>query len=125
VGEVTTSVSTAASQSNGAWRTGTKITLQPGVYLIRVKAVGGTTAPKSLGIGITNTLNSAPVADVTGFVTAVNVSDTSNTGNTLEATTFGYFRPITATDYYPTIQVYSPVATNYSFDWYIQAIRIA
>jgi len=109
--------------SGGSWRSGTGITLTPGLWEIKVTAYIGNVAPTEIRAGITDTPNSAPIADSTGFDTSFYVDDASNTCCVLYARTDGIFRVTTTKTFYPVALAY-PGGGNFNYTFAIRARQL-
>ena len=109
--------------SGGSWRSGTGITLTPGLWEIKVTTSIGNVAPTEVRAGITDTPNSAPIADSTGFDTSFYVDDASNTCCVLYARTDGIFRVTTTKTFYPVALAY-PGGGNFNYTFAIRARQL-
>lgn len=121
---VTAVTSSLTNQSQGVWKTGTGLTLQPGVWLIRSHCTVGGTAPELITCGISKTANSAGIDDDLSHPTNTEFHDKSNTAWTIVGRTDGYFRITTATTFYPAININTPVSSTYNMTFVISAIRL-
>jgi len=121
---VTEVVVTLTNQSQGVWRTGTGLSLPPGVWLVRARCLVGSVAPELVTLGITKTVNGVPVVDDLSSDTAMEIHDRNNTAWTIQVRTDGYFRNTTLTTYYPTCNINTPAANTYAMTLYISAIRL-
>jgi hypothetical protein len=116
--------STLTLQSNGAWKTGTGLTLQPGIYFVIAKNSASAVAPTDMDIGITDQVNTAPINDSLNRHTQLPQVDAGNTCCGLTNEVFAFFRVTSAKTFYPTTRVNTPVSSNYTFAYTISAFRL-
>jgi hypothetical protein len=109
--------------SGGSWRTGTGITLTPGIWEIKVMALIGNVAPSEVRAGITDAPNSAPINDSTGFSTTMFTDDAGNTCCVLYTRTEGIFYVTTTKTFYPVALAY-PAGANFNYDFSIRARQL-
>lgn len=121
---ITRIFSTLTSQSSGGWKTGTGVTLQPGVYFVDAFTNIATVAPTRFNCALTKTVNGGDINDDRSFPTLTEITEQGNTLNAKPCKTYGYFRVTSSTTFYPTVYVFTPVSSSYSFDFYISAIRL-
>ena len=114
----------ATNQSNGVWRTGTGLTLQPGVYFIDIYNQVANIAPTAMSCGITKTVNGAPINDDRNRITEIPITEQNNTTQAKVCVSYGYFRVTTTTTFYSTLFVANPVSSIYTFYWNMAAIRL-
>jgi hypothetical protein len=121
---ITRIFSTLTSQSSGGWKTGTGVTLQPGVYFVDAFTNIATVAPTRFNCALTKTVNGGDINDDRSFPTLTEITEQGNTLNAKPCKTYGYFRVTSSTTFYPTVYVFTPVSSSYLFDFYISAIRL-
>lgn len=109
--------------SGGSLRSGTGITLTPGIWEIKVMAQVGNVPPTEIRLGITDTVNGSPLTDSTGFATNMNVDDAGNTCCILWGRTEGIFNVITTKTFYPVVLAY-PGGANFNYDFAIRARQL-
>ena len=125
VGEaIASQTSFLTGQSQGVWKTGTGITLQPGVYLVDMKSRTTLVAATSIQCALTKTVNGSEINDDRSFPTSFMVNDQANTINAKDCRSSGYFTLTSAMTIYPTMLVSTPISSGYRFDYWISAIRI-
>lgn len=125
VGEaIASQTSLLTGQSQGSWKTGTGITLQPGVYLVDMKSRTTLVAATSIECGLAKTVNGSSINDDRSFPTSFVVTDQANTTNLKDCRSSGYFTVTSATTIYPTMIANAPTSSGYRFDYWISAVRI-
>jgi hypothetical protein len=125
VGYAIPTVSSAlSSQSNSVYRTGTGISIPPGIWLIDVTCNVGAIAPTKYECAIATAVNGIGVQDSRGMQTAINFLDQGNTTQAGKIVTKGYFVVSSTTTYYPVIYAFTPTGSSYDFSYSISAIRI-
>ncbi len=126
VGEIVPAVGSTlgvTAGAGGSYRTGTGITLQPGVWEIEMRANMGGTAPTTITVGITTSTNGSPILDSRNFPTDKTILDAGNTCCVMYGYSRGIFNVTTATQYFPTVIGY-PAGASFNFTWTITATRI-
>lgn len=124
IGYTKSQTSNVTSISNSTTRTGSGITLEPGLWSINVQVNVKDVAVQFARIYVSDSANG-------NFITSnlTNISAytefSNNTGNIMKSSLNNVLTNVTTnTNYFPGIYIFLPTANNFNVDFYIWATRL-